>query len=208
MIFGAIETLRDAGITDIIITLGDHDTERFFYLLGDGSEFGVNIDYHYHGKPKGIAYAIYMCKDRVRDEPFVVLLGDNLFCDGLKSHVQCFKRNLEPMVVLKKMSWEKAKNYGVAYIQHNKISAFTEKPWQPASEDVVLGAYFLDKQFFKIFETLKQSDRGEYEITDALDGMKDRLTYSWYGGRWFDLGTFDDILEASMWRRNQVQSSA
>lgn len=204
MIFYTIETLRDAGITDIIITLGDHDTERFFYLLGDGSELGVNIDYHYHGKPKGIAYAIYMCHDRVRDEPFVVLLGDNIFCDGLEQQVRCFKNNPKPMAVLKKMPWKQAQNYGVAYIQNNKIEGFTEKPRNLFSEDVVLGAYFLDKTFFKVYKEMSPSGRGEYEITDALDAMRGNMTYSWYGGRWFDCGTFEDILEASIWRRSQL----
>jgi len=206
MIFFPIMTLRDAGITDIILTLGDHDTERFFQLLGDGSELGVKIDYHYHGAPKGIAYAINMCKDRVGDEPFIVLLGDNLFCDGLEMHVKCFKDSLKPMVVLKKMPWAQAKNYGVAYIENGEIEAFAEKPTQLFSDDVVLGVYFLDKRFFEAYRSLKASDRGEYEITDALHAMREYLSYSWYGGRWFDLGTFEDILEASIWRREQADA--
>jgi len=202
MIFGAIETLRDAGITDIIITLGDHDPERFFKLLGDGSELGVNIDYHYHGAPKGVAYAIYMCRDRVRDEPFVVLLGDNLFCDGLEMQVNCFKNKLEPMIVLKKMPWSKAKNYGVAVLDNHRIVDIVEKPLEEISGNVVLGAYFLDSTFFSFYNNISPSKRGEYEITDVLKQMK--LTYSYYGGRWIDMGTFEDILEASIWRKKQA----
>jgi len=94
-----------------------------------------------------------MCKHRVGDEPFVVHLGDNIFCDGLEQQVRCFKNNRKPMVVLKKMPWKVAQNYGVVYIQRDKIEAFAEKPRNLFSEDVVLGAYFLDKTSSKFTRT-------------------------------------------------------
>lgn len=201
LIFYAIETLRDAGITDIILTLGDHDNERFFALLGHGEDLGVKIDYHYHGKPLGIAHAIYMCRDRVRDEPFIVLLGDNIFCDGLEMQVMAFKDLPKPMMVLKKMPWEKARNYGVALIEGDKVVDIIEKPKENVSQLAVLGAYFLDKTFFEIYKELNPSGRGEYEITDALKLMN--VDWSMYGGKWFDCGSFDDIYQAATWRRNQ-----
>ena len=202
LIFYSIETLRDAGITDIVVTLGDHDAERFFDLLGDGSELGVNIDYHYHGKPLGISHAIWMCRDRVRDEPFVVLLGDNIFCGGLEMQVKAFMDLPEPMIVLKKMPWEKARNYGVAMIEDDRIVDIIEKPKENVSQLAVLGAYFLDKRFFEIYVQLHPSARGEYEITDALKLLKP--DWCMYGGQWFDCGTFDDILQAALWRRIQT----
>lgn len=202
MIFYAIETLRDAGITDIILTLGDHQPEAFFELLGDGSELGVDIDYHYHGAPKGISHAIYMCRDRVRDEPFVVHLGDNIFCDGLEMQVNAFKDLPKPMVVLKKMPWNKVRNYGVALIEDDKIVDIIEKPKENVSQLAVLGAYFLDKRFFEVYKELKPSARGELEITDALKLMKP--DWCMYGGKWWDCGGFNSILEASTWRRKQL----
>jgi len=201
MIFYAVETLRDAGITDIIITLGDHDNDRFFELLGHGQDFGVNIDYHFHGKPLGISHAIWMCRDRVGDEPFVVLLGDNIFCDGLQMQVNAFKDLPKPMMVLKKMPWAKARNYGVALIEDDVVVDIVEKPKRKVSQLAVLGVYFLDKTFFEVYKRLNPSGRGEYEITDALKLMNP--DWSMYGGLWFDCGTFDDIYQASTWRRNQ-----
>ncbi len=202
MIFYPIITLRDAGIKDIIITLGDHDTDRFFELLGDGSELGVNIDYHYHGEPRGIPYAIWMCRDRVRDEPFVVHLGDNIFCDGLGLQVNSFKDLPEPMVVIKKMPWSRARNYGVAMLEQGKIVDIIEKPEVNVSQYAVLGAYVLTKRFFKIYKELSPSARGELEITDALRLMNP--SWCMYGGHWWDMGTVEDIHQASVWRRSQT----
>ena len=215
LIFYAIETLRDAGVKDIVLSLGDHDSERFFDLLRGGEELGVNLQYDYHGEPKGIAYAINHVQyefPEFLDEPFVVLLGDNIFCDGLKMAVKCFRETQAPLAVIKRMPWKKACNYGVVFFdgpQNEYIADIVEKPkidrgLIPATAWAVLGAYFLDGKFFEAYKGMKPSARGEYEITDALKRI-DGLAWIAYGGHWWDCGTPFDILNASMWRYNQVR---
>jgi len=209
MIFYPIMTLRDAGVTDIIVTLGEHGCEQIFELLGDGSELGVRITYVYQGAPKGIAHAIYTAKNEIGDEPFIVHLGDNLFCEGLEFQVKCFKEKKTPMILVKRMPWAKAKNYGVAYFnEFDEVSDLVEKPQRETSpfEWVVVGAYFLDNTFFEAFELILPSERGEYEIMDALRLMD--LSWMGYGGQWYDCGTFEDLHQAATWRRSQVCGSA
>jgi len=206
LIFYPIEALRDAGVTDITISLGEHQSGAFFELLRNGEELGVDISYHYHGEPKGIAYAINCAKSRIGDEPFIVHLGDNIFCDGLKSHVDYFKRNKKPMVLLKNMQWIRMKNFGVLWIKDgDKNTMYLEEKPQMLPMDytgyAVLGAYFLDKRFFKIFDSLKPSPRGEYEIIHALREYD--LDYRFYKGKWFDCGTPQDMLLAGMWRMRE-----
>lgn len=202
MIFYAISTMKDIGVTDIIITLGDHDGERFYDLLGSGKELGVNITYHYHGEAKGIAYAINSSKEYLKDEAFIVILGDNIFANGLVGAMTRFKsNNKENMVVLKQI--DNCSSYGVASIEKMTwgvdARGFYEKSLTPPSNYAVLGAYFLQPEFFKVYDELSPSGRGEYEITDALNKLYP-MTYE-YNGEWFDCGTFDDIFRASEWRR-------
>jgi len=202
MIFYPIITLRDAGIKDIVISLGDHDTERFYDLLGSGASLGVNLEYDYHGKPLGIAYAINHIQyefPEFLEEPFVVHLGDNIFCDGLDPQIRAFRnrKNIN-MFLTKQMPWNQARNYGV-FINRK----FIEKPidYKPFL-DVVLGVYFLTPTFFRAYKVIEPSNRGEYEIMHIYNQFF-VCEQSKYGGKWFDCGTFDDILEASIWRRSQ-----
>jgi len=207
MIFYPIEALRDAGIRDIVITVGDHDPERFFDLIGDGKELGVKIDYHFHGAPKGIAYAINEARELMRDEPFVVHLGDNIFCEDISPAVNVFRKTLLPLIVCKSMNKRQVKNYGVPRFKDTRVVEVLEKPSIPPSNYAVLGLYFLTSRFFNIYEDLKPSARGEYEITDALTRLVPDLCWIKYDGGWFDCGTFEDIFQATKWRRQRVLKS-
>lgn len=205
LIFYAIHTLRDIGIKDITITLGNHESEKFYDLLGSGRELGVNLTYHHHGEPKGIAYAINSAKEYLDGDSFVTILGDNIFTSGLLTAMNDWKINpKKSMVVLKQMNNRAA--YGVASVEtrFNRIRAkgFFEKSLTPASEYAVLGAYFLQPNFFSVFDSLEPSGRGEYEIVDALNKLYPETSI--YEDDWFDCGTFDDIYKASRWRRRCV----
>lgn len=205
MIFYAVETLKEAGITDIVISLSHDKPENFMELLGDGSELGVNLAYVIHGEPEGISYGIYHARNFLGDEPFMCYLGDNIFGGSLKPYVEMFKANPDKtLVLLKKVSYDEAKNYGVAeFVEahggfpRGVLLKLVEKPETPPSPYIMLGAYFLTPKFFDIYPTLKPSERGEYEITDAMNALMPDVRYEVYDGVWFDCGTFDSILEAS-----------
>jgi len=199
MIFYPIEALRDAGVTDIILSLSHYNPQQFMELLGDGSELGVKLTYTIHGEAKGIAYAINHAQNLLGNEQFACVLGDNIFTNGLKEEVIRAKTFPQiSLVLLKEVDYEQAKNYGVAEFEGPfKLKRLVEKPESPPSTFIMLGAYFLTSRFFEVYPTLKQSTRGEYEITDAVNALFPHVIYTVYEGNWFDAGTFDSILEAS-----------
>lgn len=213
LIMYPIETLRNSGITDITITLSKYDPDQFMKLLGDGSELGVNLSYVIHGEARGISHAIYHAKHIIGKEPFVCLLGDNIFVENLKCYVENFERNPEKILVLfKEVGFEEAKRYGVAKFGRNPSGAglmlakVIEKPENPPSRCIMLGAYFLNKKFFEIYPTLKRSERGEYEITEAINSMILDVEFEFYKGAWFDCGEFDSILDASNYLRERNEN--
>jgi len=148
-----------------------------------------------------------MLKDRVRNEPFIVHLGDNIFTRGLKDFVDSFKRKTVPTVLLKRV--DHPERYGVPKFiptpHKNGIEKFFEKPKHPPSDFAVLGVYAITKRFFEIYPSLKASERGEYEITDALNALLPKVNWEYYFGDWWDCGRFEDIYQASTWRRNKVK---
>ena len=214
MIMHPILTLRDAGITDIIISLSYENPQQMMELLGDGKELGVKLTYIIHGEPKGISYGIYHARHVLGCEPFVCLLGDNIFTEGLKSQIEKFKANPDKsLVVLKKVRLEEANRYGVAefdwempeseIVGYGKplLRRVIEKPQKPPSSYIMTGAYMLTTQFFDIYPSLTPSNRGEFEITDAINALMPNVMYEIYDDQWFDVGTFESIMEASNYLR-------
>lgn len=198
MIMHGIEALREAGITDIVISLSYDTPQQFMELLGDGRELGVNLAYVIHGEPKGISYSIYHARNLLGREPFMCYLGDNIFGESLRPYVEKFKADPDnALILLKEVAREEAKNYGVAYLREGKLVGLIEKPGTPPSPYIMLGAYLLTSKFFDVYPSLKPSRRGEYEITDAINLLMPNVTHEIYEGVWFDCGTFDSILEAS-----------
>jgi len=203
LIMYAIETLRDAGVTDIVLSLSYRNPEQFVTLLGDGAEFGVNLTYIIHGEPLGISYAIDHAHTVLGDEPFVCFLGDNIFSSDLKPYINKFNGDsVDAMILLKEVNLEEAKRYGVACFNGDKLVGLEEKPATPKSNFIVVGAYFLTHKFFDVYSKLNRSARGEYEITDAINLLLPNVKYEVYDGEWFDCGTFDNMLEASKHFKN------
>jgi len=197
-----IETLRDAGITDIYIGLSYDQPELFMKLLGKGEELGVNLSYIIHGEAKGISYGIWEARHFIRDDPFVVMLGDNLFTEGIKPLVDEFAVLKKSMVYLKEV--DDPARYGVPIFNaKGDIKKFVEKPKKPQNKYAVLGVYCLNSEFFKNYNKIEPSWRGEYEITDALNLLLPNVGYSIYEGEWLDMGTFEDVYQASKWRRSK-----
>jgi len=194
-----LEDLRDSGITDIAIVVGDIYPEKVKAHYGDGSGFGVKITYIHQDKPRGIAHAIAECREFVGNEPFVVYLGDNLLKGGIKKFVNAFKESdLDGMILL--CGVKNPERFGVAKFDEKKrLVQLVEKPKEPPSNYALTGIYFFEPIVFEMIKQLKPSWRDELEITEAIQLLleKHRVGYKFVDGWWKDTGTHDDILDAN-----------
>ena len=194
-----LEDLRDAGITDIAIIIGDVYPEKVKEFYGNGEKFDVNLTYVYQDSPKGIAHGISLCRDFIGNDKFIVYLGDNILRTGLSSFVDKFQNSLtDAQILLAEV--ENPSQFGVVDIKDNKILKIIEKPKDPPSNFAVIGVYFLTPKIFKIIDELKPSWRGELEITEALQLLMEKglnLDHDYVTGWWKDTGTPKDILHAN-----------
>jgi len=196
----ALEDLRNSGVKEIAIILGNIYPEKAKEHYGDGKKFGVKITYIHQNEPKGIAHAVSLCKDYVKDEPFIVYLGDNLLRGGISDLVSKFKNSdSDAMVLLCEV--KNPERFGVAKIDNKgKLLQLTEKPKEPPSNYALTGIYFLKPIIFRMIKKLKPSWRGELEITDAIQLLLKnghRVDYQIVQDWWKDTGTPEDILEAN-----------
>jgi glucose-1-phosphate thymidylyltransferase len=191
-----LEQLRDSGIRDVVIVLGDNNPNKVVEYYGDGSRFGVKITYVYQGKARGLADAVYKVKDVITEDRFLVYLGDNIVpYDDLSSFLS-FKGSAS--ILLAKV--DNPNRFGVAVIREGKVVKLVEKPKERISDLALVGVYGFTKEIFDVIEDLKPSWRGELEITDAIQGLIDRgreVDYRIIDGWWKDTGTPKDILEAN-----------
>ena len=195
-----LEDLRNSGIREIAIILGNIYPEKVVNHYGDGSRFGVKITYIHQGEPKGIAHAVGLCKEFVAGDDFVVYLGDNLIQHGIKKHLDEFQNGeYDGYILLKEV--EDPTRFGVAkFDDSGNLIDVIEKPKQPPSNYAIIGIYFFKPVVFDVIKELKPSWRGEYEITDTVRLMMQkgyRIGYSIIEGWWFDTGKKDDILQVN-----------
>ncbi len=199
MIYYPIQTLVDAGISDILIVTGGMYAGEFLRLLGNGKEFGLkHINYTYQEGEGGIAEALGLAKHFANNEKIVVILGDNLIENSIKKAVNDFQNQPKgARILLKKV--EDPERFGVAELKSDKLISIEEKPKKPKSKYAVTGIYMYDSRVFDIIKTLKPSHRGELEITDVNNAYlrKNELTYSILNGWWTDAGTFEALLRAN-----------
>ena len=200
MIFLPIRTLARAGVRDLVLVTGQ-EMEQFEALLGDGSKLGVQIVYEIQEGELGIAHALGRARPHVRDEPMVVILGDNIFQEDLSPYIEDFRRQGRgAKLLLKRVAAEDARRFGVATIAGDRIARIEEKPSVPKSDLVVTGCYMYDARVFDIIEGLTPSARGELEITDVNNAYADsgELTFHVLRGWWTDAGTPASKLKASL----------
>ncbi|MEM2664916.1 MAG: glucose-1-phosphate thymidylyltransferase [Candidatus Methanomethylicia archaeon] len=195
-----LEDLRDAGIHDIAIILGETFPEMVREHYGDGGKFNVKVTYIFQGKPLGIAHAVNLCREFVGEESFVVYLGDNLIQNGVKKPLEKFlSEDFDAFILLKEV--EDPTRFGVAEIdEKGKLIRLIEKPKIPPSKYAIIGIYFFKPVVFDVIKDLKPSWRGELEITDTLQLMIQRgykVGYDVVDGWWLDTGKKDDILYAN-----------
>jgi len=199
MIYYPIQTLVDAGISDILIVTGGMHAGEFLRLLGNGKEFGLkHINYTYQEGEGGIAQALDLAKHFADNEKIVVILGDNIIEKSIKDAVDEFRKQPKgARILLKKV--DDPERFGVAEMKGEKLISIEEKPKKPKSDYAVTGIYMYDNQVFDIIKTLKPSHRGELEITDVNNAYlsKGELTYSVLDGWWTDAGTFEALIRAN-----------
>ncbi|MCM8833344.1 MAG: sugar phosphate nucleotidyltransferase [Candidatus Omnitrophica bacterium] len=200
MIYYPIQTLVDAGITDILIVTGGNSAGDFLKLLGNGKEFGLShLSFVYQEGERGIADALSLAEHFCGGEKVVVILGDNIIEKSIREEVKIFEKQKKGARILLK-EVENPERFGVPVIENGNIIKIIEKPKVPPSNYAVTGIYMYDNQVFSIIRTLKPSERGELEITDVNNRyieMK-QLTYGILDGWWTDAGTFESLLKANI----------
>ena len=200
MVYYPIQTLVDAGITDILIVTGGNSAGDFLRLIGNGKDFGLShINYTYQEGEGGIAAALALAQHFAEDDKIVVILGDNVLEQGIGDAVREFeKQKRGAKIFLKEVP--DPERFGVPHIKDGKVVQIDEKPKKPASQYAVIGVYMYDNEVFDIVKTLKPSARGELEITDVNNAYIQRgtMTYAIVDGWWSDAGTsFDSLLKAT-----------
>jgi len=196
-----LEDLRDSGVRDVAVVLGELAPERVVEYYGDGSWLGVRLTYIYQGYPYGLAHAVFIARDFVGDEPFVVYLGDNVLVEGISEFVRRFEGgDADAMVLLTRVP--DPRKFGVAeFDEDGRLVRLVEKPRVPPSDYALVGIYFFrPPHIFRAIESLRPSWRGELEITDAIQKLIDwgfKVDYAVVNGWWKDTGTPEDLLEAN-----------
>jgi len=199
VIFYGIEALVEAGIKDIGIVIAPHTGEEIKDAVGDGANFGAKITYILQAEPKGLAHAVLTAKDFINGSDFVMYLGDNILRDGVVDLVNDFKKK-QPDTMILLTEVEDPSAYGIVELEGEKIIRLQEKPANPKSNLALVGVYIFTKKIFQAAERIKPSDRGELEITEAIEYLLNQgldIEYSVVDGWWKDTGTVDEILAAN-----------
>jgi len=201
MIYYPLTTLLLAGIRDILIISTPQDTPRFEQLLGDGSQWGINLQYAVQPSPDGLAQAFVIGADFIGNDNSALVLGDNIFYGHDFHHILGSADQRSAGATVFAYHVHDPERYGVAeFDASGKVLSLEEKPKQPKSSYAVTGLYFYDNQVVHLARNLKPSPRGELEITDLnrlyLEQGQLDVEIMGRGYAWLDTGTHDSLLEA------------
>ena len=202
MIYYPLSTLMLAGIRDVLIISTPQDTPRFQQLLGDGSQWGLNLQYAVQPSPDGLAQAFLIGEEFIGNQPSALVLGDNIFYGHDFHHLLASAMARTDGASVFAYHVHDPERYGVAeFDSQGKVLSLEEKPEQPKSSYAVTGLYFYDNRVVGLAKTLKPSTRGELEITDLnllyLEQGRLNVEIMGRGYAWLDTGTHESLLDAS-----------
>ena len=207
MIYYPLSTLMLAGIRNILIITCPEDRDLFYKLLGDGSQFGIKVNYEIQKRPEGIAQSIIIGKNFIKDSNVALILGDNIFHGNnlIKNLHNGFNHNSGASIFVYPVS--DPERYGVVeFNKKGKVYSIEEKPKNPKSKFAITGLYFYDNTVIDKAEKLKPSNRGELEITDLnklyMNEGELKVEKLSRGMTWLDTGTLDSLHEASSYIRS------
>lgn len=198
VLFYGIEALKEAGISDIGIIVGD-TKEEIQQATGDGSRWDLNVTYIEQDAPLGLAHAVKISEEFLRGEPFVMYLGDNILKSGITSLVEEFQQK-KPNSLILLTEVPNPHMFGVAELEGGRVVRLVEKPKEPASNLALVGVYMFDAHIFEAVKAIKPSWRNELEITDAIQYLVEHgyeVQPHVVTGWWKDTGKIEDILEAN-----------
>lgn len=206
MIYYPLTTLMLSEIRDIIIISTEEHINLFKNLFYDGSQWGMKIEYKIQIKPNGIAESFLLAENFIKKSNIALILGDNFFySNNLSQILKKISLSNKNTIICNEVS--NPSDYGIISLdKNNKIKSIKEKPLKPKSNYAVTGLYFLNNEAIKIAKKIKPSKRGELEITSVLNSFinKKKLNYSVFGRgfSWFDMGNFDDLIDAGNFVRS------
>ncbi|WP_169982238.1 glucose-1-phosphate thymidylyltransferase [Microbispora sp. H10836] len=199
VLFYGLEAIRDAGITDVGIIVGDSGRE-VREAVGDGSAFGLDVTYIQQEAPLGLAHCVLVAREFLGDDPFVMYLGDNFLVGGIGGLVEAFRaEDCDARILLTRVA--EPQFYGVAELgPDGEIVALEEKPEHPRSDLAIVGVYAFSPAVHEAVRAITPSARGELEITDAIKRLIDtghRVRSHFVTGYWRDTGRLQDMLECN-----------
>jgi glucose-1-phosphate thymidylyltransferase len=199
VLFYGLEAMAKAGIRDVGIIIAPETGGEIREAVGDGSRFGVSVEYIEQEAPLGLAHAVLTAEPFLGPTPFVMYLGDNLLRDGIGELVDTFRRE-EPDALILLTPVPDPEHYGVAELTDGRVTLLMEKPSEPATDLALVGVYMFTPAVFDAARSIEPSGRGELEITDAIQTLVDRglrvdphIVHGW----WKDTGQVEDMLEAN-----------
>src|ERR687895_1684807 len=199
VLFYGIEAMAEAGITEVGIIIAPETGGEIREAAGDGSQFGVSIEYIEQDAPLGLAHAVLTAEPFLGDSPFVMYLGDNLLRDGIVDLVDTF-RTERPDALILLTPVPDPEHYGVAELHDGQVARLVEKPKEPKTDLALVGVYMFTPAIFEAARAIEPSGRGELEITDAIQTLVDsglRVDPHIVHGWWKDTGQVQDMLEAN-----------
>ncbi|WP_248963964.1 glucose-1-phosphate thymidylyltransferase [Sphaerisporangium perillae] len=207
VLFYGLEAIRDAGIRSVGVVIGDTGAE-VREAVGDGSRFGLDVTYIPQEAPLGLAHCVLIAREFLRDDPFVMYLGDNFLVGGISGLVDAFHAGrCDARILLTKVA--EPQFYGVAEIgPQGEIRGLQEKPECPRSDLAIVGVYTFSPAIHEAVRAIRPSMRGELEITDAIQWLIDngfRVNSHLVSGYWKDTGRLRDILECNRIVLEQIE---
>lgn len=204
MIYYPLATLIESGIKEILIITTPEDKERFQELLGNGSDYGITIEYKEQAKPEGLAQAFIIGEDFIGNDSVVLTLGDNVFT-GINL-INKIKKASKNGSTIFGVEVDNPERFGVIEINDNKVYSIEEKPKNPKSNIAITGLYIFDNKVIEIAKKIKPSKRNELEITDVINEYlkENKLNVELLNknDKWFDTGTPESLFEATQYIRN------